>query len=206
MVAVGFSPRLAARVERASRSDAGTDGHRLQASLRDARLDRPIPWVETHGYPRSIAPRWAALEGGSSVVPDGTRPGQRALPPMNRWAFLFRPSGLGSVGMAPRGRAARAAGRKRGEKFSQARQPRQNSPGQRPSGGWDASAGAGAAGVAQGVDLPIRLGVSPAQGFEEPFPIRVISEDGFAPCVEACPNRGMISICGTDPCYGFPGE
>ena len=61
--------------------------------------------------------------GRRFVVPDGTRPVQRALPPMNRRAILFRPAGLGSVGMAPRGRTAGAAGRKRGEKFSQARQP-----------------------------------------------------------------------------------
>ena len=33
--------------------------------------------------------------GRRFVVPDGTRPVQRALPPMNRWAILFRPAGLG---------------------------------------------------------------------------------------------------------------
>ena len=34
---------------------------------------------------------------------------------MNRWAILFRPAGLGSVGIAPREWAAGAAGRKKGE-------------------------------------------------------------------------------------------
>jgi hypothetical protein len=34
---------------------------------------------------------------------------------------------------------------------------------------------------AQRVDLPIGLGARLAQSFEEPFPIRVIPEDGFTP-------------------------
>ena len=40
------------------------------------------------------------------------------------------------------------------------------------------------------MDLPIRLDASFAEGFEEPLPVRVIAEDGFAPVPaiqDACP-------------------
>ena len=83
--------------------------------------------VRPCGQPRRALnlcrPAGAGRHGGgkfySDVVLDGTRPVQRALSPMNRWAILFRPAGLGSVGMALRGRAAGAAGRKRGAKLIQ---------------------------------------------------------------------------------------
>ena len=56
-----------------------------------------------------------SADGGE--VPAGTRPVQRALPPMNRWAILVRPDGLDSVGIAPQGPAAGAAGRRRERSF-----------------------------------------------------------------------------------------
>jgi len=46
----------------------------------------------------------------------------------------------------------------------------------------------------EGVDLPIRLGASFAEGFEKTLPVRVIAEDGFAPvpAIQDVVNRPFV--------------
>ena len=68
MVAVGFIPRF--RVIRGVHRGATPDFLRwFQASLRDANaLGARVPWLESHGYHRAVAPRLRAMPQRRSLI------------------------------------------------------------------------------------------------------------------------------------------